>query len=273
VQDATASADLRLGAGKRVKAVRASSPASFAAEGPSRVFAEPLSAQLDRVFAAGRSDAALRPKSASLVFVRATVLGSDGERVVVAVGEHVLALEAPHDHPSLPYHENLRHIERLVGRELHVIGHVVPHRPRTLLAVTVEGGADAFQLPEGMNGRVNLGLDVLARTHVVAPREARVSHEHTASVDPLAPLRRRIVALALGGTRSLPPEARGGIDRERKALRQALMPGAADALGLLAEACVAASTERTKTSLDRVFVALTTYERAATSELQRATFV
>lgn len=223
--------------------------------------------QLDRAFASLGSTQALRAKSASLVFVEATVLGrSDGE-VAIAVDGTTLRLTAPDDHPTLPYRDNLRLIGELKGRALKIIAHVQPERPRTLAAIALAAGGDALALPEAFGGRVNLGLDVLTRAHLVAPQRFSADVPVDASADPLVTLRRRLVALALGGVRSLPPEAQGRVEAERSQLTTLLMPGAASCLA----ACHGASA-RAAPHLGDAFLLATTYERAATLHLQRATF-
>lgn len=274
VQGATASADLRLGAGKGVKAVRANTVSNFASPGLSQLFEPSLDAQLDRAFAALNGESAALPKSASLVFVRATVLGGDGTGVAVSVEGHRLCLAAADDHPLLAYRDNLRLLTELVGRELRVVGHIVPQRARTLAPIAIEAGATTLALPEPFGRRANLGLDSLSRSQLVAPKTTPLELTSPPSPDPLATVRRRLIGIALGGTRALPPEALTRIDRERAALAAALMPAAAMALGVLAAACTRATNPK-KGQLPRLyesFLALSCYERAATLSLQRAAF-
>jgi hypothetical protein len=274
VQGATTSADLRLGAGKRVKAVRASAASSFAEPGPSRLFEPSLDAQLDRAFAALNSNSRNRPKSASLVFVRATVLGGNGNDVAVAVEGSPLWLAAADEHPLLAYRDNLRLLADLVGREVHVVGHVLPQRTRTIAPIAIEADANALVLPESFGRRVNLGLDILSRSQLVAPKTIPFELAAAASPDPLSTVRRRLIGVALGGTRALPPEAFTRIDAERAVLAATLMPTAATALGTLAAACTRAAKKRDTASprLYESFLALSCYERAATLSLQRAAF-
>lgn len=270
VQSATASADMRLGAGKQVKAVRATAIESFDTPGPSLLFAEALDAQLDRAFDGRRIDTASRPKSASLVFVQASVLGAAEDGVAVLIEDVPVTLTVADEHPSLPYRDNLRLLAELSGRTLRVLGHVSPQRPRSIAAIAVEAGADALSLPEAMGARVNLGLDVLTRAQLVAPQKRAAVDAVPAASDPLGAVRRRLVALALSGTRSLPPEAGSRIAGECGQLRAGLMPGAASALATMAEACRAAAGG---SRLSEAFLALASYEQAATLKLQRATFL
>jgi hypothetical protein len=269
VQSATASADMRLGAGKQVKAVRATSSESFDRPGPRLLFGAALDAQLDRAFDAWRTDTASRPKGASLLFVQASVLGPAEDGVAVLIEDVPVTLTVADEHPSLPYRDNLRLLAELAGRTLRVLGHVSPQRPRSIAAIAVEAGADALSLPEGMGGRVNLGLDVLTRAQLVTPQRRATVDAAPAASDPLSAVRRRLVALVLSGTRSLPPEAGSRIDAECRQLRAALMPSAASALGTIADACRAGTAGP---RLCEGFLALASYEQAATLKLQRATF-
>lgn len=274
MQGATASADLRLGAGQSVKAVRASTVSSFAELGPSRLFEPSLDAQLDRAFAALNSDSVSRPKSASLVFVRATVLGGNGDGVAVSVEGSRLWLAVADEHPLLAYRDNLRLLADLVGQELLVMGHVLPQRARTIAPIAIEADANALVLPESFGRRVNLGLDTLSRSQLAAPKKVRFELASAASPDPLSTVRRRLIGVALGGTRALPPEALTRIDAERAALAATLMPSAATALGALAAACTRAARKGGAASprLYESFLALSCYERAATLSLQRVAF-
>ncbi|MFZ5894578.1 MAG: hypothetical protein ACOY0T_26175 [Myxococcota bacterium] len=275
VQNATASGDLRLGAGKQVKAVRGNSGARFDEPELARLFDVPLAEQLDRAFAALSAEGELTPKSASLVFVRARVLGHGEDALVVAVDDTALAVVAADEHPELPYRENLRLLSELVGRTLLLVAHVVPERPRTLAAITLQADSDALALPETMAQRVNLGLERLKRSELVQPTRARVDFHTGAALDPLAVLRRRLISLALNGANSLPPEAAPRIERDRAALHDAVMSGAADALGALARASFAARHARTQggLALAEAYVSAASYERAATLAIRRATFL
>jgi hypothetical protein len=113
---------------------------------------------------------------------------------------------------------------------------------------------------------------VLTRAQLVSPHRHGAPVTVDAGADPLVALRRRLVALALGGVRSLPPEAHGRIEAERSHLTTVLMPGAANCLAALSEACRVAPGRPAALRLCEAFLAATAYERAATLHVQRATF-
>lgn len=268
VQDAAASADGRLSAGKQVKAVRANAPSSLRGTDAARLFAAALEAQLDRAFAG-------TTPTETLIFVEAQVLGSAHGDLMVAINDVALRVVPAEGHPSLPFRENLSLTSELVGRKLLLVGHVSPERPRTLAAVTIEAGPDALALPEGFGQRINLGLDVLRRAYLIDPRKKSLDFQAHAALDPLAPLRRRLVALSLHGIASLPAEAITRCDAERAQLRKAVMPNAADALGALSEACLLAHNRRpnARSQLTEAFLAAASYEHSTTLALRRATFL
>ncbi len=274
VQGATVSADLRLGAGKGVKAVRANAASNFASPGLSRLFEASLDTQLGRAFAALSADSAAQPKGASLVFVRAKVLGGAGAGVAVSVEGRPLRLVVADHHPLLAYRNNLCLLAELVGRELGVVGHIVPQLAGTIAPIAIEADRTALALPEPYGSRVNLGLDSLTRSQLVLPATAPLELDSSHAPDPLVAVRRRLLGVALGGTRAIPPEALTRIDAERAALARALMPAAATALGMLAAACTRVLNPRTGPlpRLHESFLALSSDERAATLSLQRATF-
>lgn len=268
VQEATASPDMRLGAGRQVKAVRATQTSSLRGAEVEQLFATSLDEQLDRALAA-------TSPTEALVFVEAQVLGSAQGDLMVAVQDVPLRVVPTESHPSLPFRENLTLLSELVGRSLRIVARVSPERPRTLAGITVEVGPEALTLPDDLGQRINLGLDVLRRAYLVAPQKTNLEFEAHAALDPLAPLRRRLVALALHGAASLPPEAVLRVDTERARLRKAVMPCAADALGALREACLEAHARRpeARARVTDAFLAAASYEYSATLALRRATFL
>jgi hypothetical protein len=144
----------------------------------------------------------------------------------------------------LAYRDNLRLLANLVGREVHVVGHVLPQRARTIAPIAIETDANALALPESFGRRVNLGLDSLSRNQLVAPKTVPFELAAAASPDPLSTVRRRLIGVALAGTRALPPEALTRIDAERAALATTLMPTAATALGTACRGLHARRQER-----------------------------
>jgi len=273
VQDATASEDLRLGAGKAVKAVRASGATSWADAGPATRFAEPFAAQLARAFAALAVPEEQRARTATALFFEGTVIGHDGRALFVEVaGVGPLRLVSPDDHEELRYHENLRQLSRAAGKVVKVIGRLVPDARATVAALAVSAGPEILPVPDALSQRVNLGLDVLQAADVGGGRVTELTTAfESRALDPLHPLRRRLERLAIHGVRSLPTEAGPVVDSERAALERALLVRGSHVLGALYEG--ARASTRGEPRLARAFLTGVIYERTATRSLRQATFV
>jgi len=270
VQDATASEDRRLGAGKQVKAVRAQSELGLRAEPIRARFAESLSTQIVRAYETLALPDDRRPRGATLLFVRGVVVGWDDSALFLATEQGSVRVIAPSAHASLSFIDDLRTLLGAEGLPLEVIGHVVPDAPRTLAMIAfgpgdpVEG-APALLLPEGWRGLANAGFDVLVGAHLSGPlhRSPKLP-AHERAPDPLVPLRRRVERAALHGLRSLPAEATSTIDRERSALVRHTMLHASAALGALS-----GSARRGRGAFAEGWVAAASYVRAATTALWR----
>lgn len=270
VQDATASEDHRLGAGKDVKAVRAANEAGWAAPAIRARFEEPLAAQLTRAYDALAIPATRRPRGATLVFLRGHVVGHDASALLVAGEGGPVRLIAPPSHGTLFTFENLRQLSSAEGLGLEVLADLVPDAPRTLALVAFGPWARdtapvRLVLPPEWRGVVNAGYDVVQGSHLEgrASRSAAAAPPAEAVFDPLSPLRRRIVRVALLGTRSLPPEATAEIDADRVALGRLFMPGAVEVLGALAAGA------RRRGELRDAWLAAATYAHAASIALWR----
>jgi len=270
VQDATASEDRRLGAGKQVKAVRAKSELGLAAEPIRARFAEPLRDQVVRAYAARDLPDDRRPRGASLLFVRGAVLGWDDGALWIDSDEGALRVVAPSAHASLSFIDDLRMLAGAHGLPLEIVAHLVPDAPRTLSLLAfgpgsgIEG-APSLVVPEEWHGLVNAGFDTLVGSHFTGPvhRAPKVERDGELS-DPLVGLRRRVERAALHGLRSLPPEAIAQVDHERARLAQHAMHHGADVLGALS-----AAARRGRSTFAEGWVAAATYARAATTALFR----
>lgn len=269
VQDATGSSDRRLGAGKDVKAVRASTDLGWAAPSIRARFDEPLEAQIARAYSALALPPDRVARGATLLFVRAAVVGHDDAALLVQNDGGRLRFIAPLSHGSLPTFENLRQLSTAEGLELELIGHLVPEAPRTLALVAFGPGKEGrdvrLVLPPEWRGVVNAGYDVVQGAHLDGRKSQGITTAQTeeAPFDPLASFRRRVERVALHGARSLPPTAMRAIDTERAALAKHMLPGAADVLGSLASA-------RDRASLRDAWLASATYARTASIALWRA---
>jgi hypothetical protein len=230
VQNATASVEGRLGAGRGVSAVSAEG-ASFFAPPLDALFGEPLAAQL----AAGRA----------LVFAEGALAGSERDTWLDCGGARPLPLVAPTDDPRFAARENLRILGRAGGARVRVVGKPRGSRAGTVVALACSPcpGEDRLALPAALEGRVQLAYDTLTRAAVrAAGASGTLSVAELPALDPLAALGRRTLRIALGGRRTLTTSAAAEVGREADALERALMPTAAGALRALLVAATGASS-------------------------------
>ncbi|MFE6363173.1 hypothetical protein ACFVP3_24645 [Streptomyces sp. NPDC057806] len=194
VSGATVSPTGRLGAGKKVRAVRA---AGVAWDG------DPL----DRLWAVPVAEQALRALSEDghdLLFLDVTLLGTvreaAGDCLLADCGGLTVRLAAAHDHPALPDRENLRLLAAAPGSRLRVVARLAPApHARALLLATAH--------PTDPAARVDLGFDRLQRADLPAatPTEPMTAPVAASAPDepPLHLLRRRVHQAASGGRRVL----------------------------------------------------------------------
>ncbi|MFJ6619116.1 hypothetical protein ACIQOW_16245 [Kitasatospora sp. NPDC091335] len=182
VQGATRSTGGRLGAGASVRAVRAAG-AAWTAEPASRLWSEPVSAQVARALAAQELPYESRPAGSDLLFLDVTLLGTaptgpGGTPQLLArctAGGPVIVLSPAHEHPGLPFRANLALLATAPGLRLRVIGRLErAGRPELrLLAIgTPPDAADPLTLPADRAGRVNLGLERLQTADLAASAPA-----------------------------------------------------------------------------------------------------
>jgi hypothetical protein len=278
VQDATASSDRRLGAGKDVKAVRASGTVSGLRSDAVRArFSVPLRDQIGRAYAELAVPEEERPRSAGFVFLRGIVAAHDREGLFIETEEGAVRLIPPSLGDALSFLENVRVLARARGLSIEVVGRVIPDVPRSISLLAfgpgdeIEG-APKLELPEEWAGLVNAGYDKLAGANLRGTLEdvPRASMERGEVFDPLFASRRRVERFALHGARSLPPEAFGIVDRERRALVEATMHVASALLGSLAETTRKRGVSRT--AVADAWLALAAYDDAATISLRAATW-
>jgi hypothetical protein len=224
VQNATRSADGRLGMGEGVRAVRAGRT-TFAEEALARRFLVPATAQLAAA------------EDGGWLFLVVTLAGAQGSALIAAVDglPSPVRLVSPTDHKEFAYLENLRLLARAPGLRLRLVARPVGRRTLTVLAVGPAEGEDRMSLPEDWGGRVSLGYDQLRSSHVreLAPREVEVEVVSEEAPDPLAPLRRRVERLVLGGRSTLPGAAAALVEREQAAMARLQLHGGATLAGAL----------------------------------------
>ncbi|WP_328939611.1 SWIM zinc finger family protein [Streptomyces tauricus] len=195
VSGATVSPTGRLGAGAGVRAVRAAG-AAWSEDPLDRLWAAPVAEQVSRALTTGGD---------ALLFLDVTLIGTVRE----AAGDCLLAdcdgltlrLAAAHDHPALPYRDNLRLLATAPGIRLRVVARLDPAPvPRALLVAT--------RHPGDAGAHVDLGLDRLQHADLPAAATAptgAASGSPPAPLDeaPLHLLRRRVHQAASAGRRVL----------------------------------------------------------------------
>ncbi|MDQ0682182.1 hypothetical protein QFZ56_001145 [Streptomyces achromogenes] len=236
VSGATVSPAGRLGAGARVRAVRASG-ADWSAEPLDRLWRVPVAEQVAGALAGGRD----------LLFLTVTLAGpvreATGDCLLADCEGRALRLVAAHDHPALPCRDNLRLLAAARGSRLRIVARLTPGPlPRALLL--------AAEHPSRSDARVDLGLDRLRHadlptgTAVPAPAVAPVADEA-----PLHLLRRRVHQTVSGGRRVLAFPGGGTGDGPR--LRRAGLGTAGDLLDELG----AAAADRSRDAFGRLLPA------------------
>lgn len=239
VAEATASRDGRLGAGQRVRAVRAADPSRW--DVLANRFAEPLATQLVRIGERANDPEDLRPAGWDLVFVEGVAaVDRDGPSLVSDLGPP-MRLTTALDHPDLAARDNLAALVRASGSAVRVVARVRLVAARLLDVIALAPLADGpIVLDDGWHGRANLHYDRLtvrtvaaASDQVAADRQRpAIDHGH----DLLDVLRRRIERAALGGLATVPTHAIAELGREAKQLIDRAMPTGAAALHEFARA-------------------------------------
>jgi hypothetical protein len=237
VQRAAGSPDGRLGAGRRVGAVRGG-PAGWDSEPLASLFRRPVAEQLDAAYAALPLDATLRRAGWDLLFVEAAVIGVRRAALVLETEAGEVSCSASSDHEALPYRRNLRLLGGAPGLRLRAAGRVLTDRPRSLALLAVgpapgEADGPTLALPPEWTGRANLGVDALQSAHVAGagPGPVELPDAGQAALpDPLDPLARRLGQALTGGRVTQGETAWAGIDRDAALLRRRHLPGAAQRL-------------------------------------------
>ncbi|MFD0304307.1 hypothetical protein [Streptomyces sp. NPDC127119] len=193
VSGATVSPTGRLGAGAGVRAVRAAGAAW--SEAPlDRLWQVPVAEQVSRALTGGDG----------LLFLDVTLTGTvreaAGDCLLADCGGLTLRLAAAHDHPALPYRDNLRLLATAPATRLRVVARLDPSPvPRALLVAATH--------PSDAEAHVDLGLDRLQHADLPAPATASTVPAGSSPVlpdeAPLHLLRRRVHQAASAGRRVL----------------------------------------------------------------------
>lgn len=291
VQQATASADGRLGSGAEVRAVRAGGvgwdEAPIAA-----LFTAPIEAQLERAHAWQSEPELERRAGGDLLFLRGTIAGSTPQAVLLLVdspGSPAMVKGRPGSrHRELLYITNLRRLSGAVGLEVSLIGRLRPRDPGAIALLALaprappEGRlqAPAMTLPADLGARINLGLDPIPGAFLAAggtdgqrlDGAAAEPAEPPDPMNPLIPLRRRLDRIALAGGSTIAAEVMAAVEREANGLERCMMPGGAAALRALAAAAIEATRGRgvdRAERLARAWLEAAIYEGAGTASILR----
>lgn len=244
VQDATASADGRLGAGAAVKAV--SAPGVAWDQSPlAEQFAKPLAEQVTTAFAV-LDEPGVRPAGDVLLACTGRLSGSDAQALHLLTDDGVrLRLEPASWDPRLAFVANLERLSAALGARVRVVGRLVVDRPGTLEALAIGpaiGPADdatatmAVRLPAASVGRLLLGLEHVAGGGLPAgaPPPPSTVERH----DPWSAPARRLESVLAGGRATIASSAvAGALEREADALVRGLSPQGAVLLRGLYQAC------------------------------------
>ena len=230
VGDATASADGRLGAGQKVRAVRAKEPSIW----PTARFAQPLATQLARIATFDATAEELRPGGWDLAFVEGTIIGL-GNVVLLDLGDRAIELATSLDQRALVARDNLVVLGKSTGLRVRVIGRVRLAAPRRLDLLALAPAADETRIVmlEAWHGRANIHYDRLSTPSQTSPSPGLAAIAQLPP-DLLEPLRRRVERVVQGGLGTLPTHALPELERDAELLAERSLRTGADVLRDLA---------------------------------------
>ena len=257
-----------------MRAVRAAEPSRWDRPPIDARFRAPLADQLARIAARDGDPDELRPAGWDLVFVEGVLAGGPAGLAVPRGdgGGDVLLRLSPAPPRMLPGRDNLAVLARGAGLRVRAIGRVRLGAPRELdlLAIGPAPGEARLALPEAWHGRANVHYDRISPRSLTARSGAAAGPAADSGADApaptpaavppapppddlLAPLRRRVERVVLGGAGTLPMHALAELEREAAALEDRALSGAAGVLRDLAALAHAAGRDPTgaRRSLDR----------------------
>ncbi len=255
VSGATASADGRLGAGSKVRAVRSSEASRWDALPIASRFAMPLADQLAEIAEHAALPDELRPAGWDFGYLEGTVFAGSASVAIFAQGEVLVRLTTAHEQRVLAARDNLVVLGRASGLRVRAIGRIRIAAPRELelLAIGPAPGESRLVLAEAWHGRANVHYDRLSIPRGIDAEEVALaaSSPETAAleIDLLATLRRRVERAVLGGTGTLPTHAIAELEREAAELDERALSGGALVLRDLA--ALAHDTTRSATGVRR----------------------
>jgi hypothetical protein len=275
VSDATASVDGRLGAGQKVRAVKASEPSLWSSENIAARFGVPLLEQLARIAARDGEPDEVRPAGWDLLFVEGIMVAGG-----IVVGEVPIRLTTTIDHRGLATHDNLAVLAKATGLRVRAIGRVRLGTPRELDVLAIGPAPDEarFGMPDAWQGRANVHYDRLGVLPIGEAPGVKVAAALPRE-DLLSALRRRVERAVLGGSGTLPTHAIAELEREARGLAECALRGGADALRDLAalahdapRAATGARRGIDRTMFAQAWLRAALYEHAARRRLSIASW-
>lgn len=277
LQGATGSQDGRLGSGKAVRAVsvKGTSPHEWP------VWSLPFEAQVANSLAASAS--LQRRAGDDLLFFEATIAGVSGENLIVFErrSQRQVRIKPPSISAGLRFVSNLQMLGRASGMTVRLAVRRSDDARDGYDALAVFPAPDSentIDLPDALDGRINLGLDPIQPEFIgaFATRPIEVL-ELEAPQDPLHVLRQRVASVVQGGRFVFHAGASHAVHRDANRLNAQLMPHAANLLSELLEQAQYAERDLSgrmdQTDPERFAItwcAAATYLNAAEVELARA---
>lgn len=264
VQAATGSQDGRIGTGGGVQA--ALGAANRWTDSPlESLWRIPLETQVARAFAAQARGESERRVGDDLLFLEGDVLGPSPQGLLIRLtgrdgADAVVEARYPSDAESLRYLEAFQVLASAPGQRLRWVGQLEPRAPRALQLLAIgeapkpavhaevsdtsapATGVGRMQLPEGLSGRLSLGLEVLERGFLPGRPTQLPIRGLVDWPDPLVAVRRWLGRVVMGGRDSLPLTALPLLEQEAQQFTRQLMPSGAQALRGLMQARTPAAT-------------------------------
>lgn len=247
--DMTASADGRLGRGKKVRIVEQGSSSWDDGVIQSR-FQRPFEEQRNAAFAFAALAADAQPVGWDFLFLTGTVEGAFGADLLLQTSDRLVRLAIANESPALCFRENLRMLAHAPGLAVRVVARLIPTEPHAVVALAVAPApADAtsttdkasrLEIPHVLANRICLGFDEIQSPWLVHRRDGPhiVGDQAPAptNITPLDPLRRRWMASLLSGSALQQQRPATSVAAEISQLKRCGFETGADLLNALSHA-------------------------------------
>lgn len=311
VQNLTVSRDGRLGKGTQTRWASRSHSSELDPFSTGR-FSLPVHEQIESIFQMSSTPQDYRVAGWNLIAFTCTVLGPQGSSLIVSIAgtPRPWKLRIALDVPQLPFRDNLSLLARCPGLTIRCVGRVRLNAAGEvdLLAIAagstsnsesrdheeVSAGSPAkpeLNLPDEWHGLCNIGCDRLESCHVRGVNrwsEDILTHDNSApprddsdgsALDGLEPLRRRHIAIALGGKNGIADLASESHRRDKAEFIERHQHTASEILDMLAQSAkqtevgrsgspLVAGKDLNRLSLSEVFLASQIYLHRASLRTQ-----